>query len=47
LRMAGHATASAVLMIWIRRSAAIDIDPVKIAEAFPELVPPPMLVYED
>jgi hypothetical protein len=31
----------------LKALCAIDSDPKKIAEAFPELVPPPKLVYED
>ncbi|HTY92060.1 MAG TPA: hypothetical protein VMC84_12865 [Methanocella sp.] len=31
----------------LKALCAIDCDPKKIAEAFPELVPPPKLVYED
>jgi len=31
----------------LKALCAIDSDPAKIAEAFPELVPPPRLVYED
>lgn len=31
----------------LKALCAIDSDPEKIAEAFPELVPPPRLVYED
>jgi hypothetical protein len=31
----------------LKALCAIDSDPAKIAEAFPGLVPPPKLVYED
>ncbi len=31
----------------LRTLCEIDCDPKKIAEKFPELVPPPKLVYED
>ncbi len=31
----------------LKALCAIDSDPARIAEAFPELVPPPKLVYED
>jgi len=31
----------------LKALCTIDSDPAKIAEAFPELVPPPRLVYED
>jgi hypothetical protein len=31
----------------LKTLCAIDCDPKKIAEKFPELVPPPKLIYED